>query len=255
VSVEAARPFYGRFAWAYDLLSARPVAAECAHIASMIDGRGLPADARVLDAGCGTGRYAVELARLGYRVTGLDASAALLAVAGERPGAAAVTFVPGDLTVLPASADYDVILCRGVLNDLIDDRVRQAAFVALAGVLASGGALVCDVRDWAATVLRKSGTPVHEKTVSTARGVLTFRSETRLEPATRQLRISEQHRLTAGDRTIRADYSFVMRCWTRDELDGVLSNAGFADIAYRGAYDPAVPAGATDRLVVTATRT
>ena len=67
MSAEAARPFYGRFAWAYDPLSARPVAAECAHIASMIDGRGLPGGARVLDAGCGTGRYAVELARLGYR--------------------------------------------------------------------------------------------------------------------------------------------------------------------------------------------
>ena len=67
MSAAGARSFYGRFGWAYDLLSARPVAAECAHIASMLDGRGLPADARVLDAGCGTGRYAVELARLGYR--------------------------------------------------------------------------------------------------------------------------------------------------------------------------------------------
>jgi ubiquinone/menaquinone biosynthesis C-methylase UbiE len=59
------RPFYGAFAWAYDLLSDRPVAAECATIAALFTARGRPPGARVLDAGGGTGRYTVELSRLG----------------------------------------------------------------------------------------------------------------------------------------------------------------------------------------------
>jgi magnesium-protoporphyrin O-methyltransferase len=47
----------------------------------------LPADLagrRVLDAGCGTGALAVELARRGARVVAVDLSATLVALAGER---------------------------------------------------------------------------------------------------------------------------------------------------------------------------
>jgi 2-polyprenyl-3-methyl-5-hydroxy-6-metoxy-1,4-benzoquinol methylase len=39
--------------------------------------------ARILDVGCGTGRHAIELARHGYSVTGIDLSASQLARARE----------------------------------------------------------------------------------------------------------------------------------------------------------------------------
>jgi SAM-dependent methyltransferase len=254
VSDSAARPFYGRFAWAYDLVSDRPIVEECAHIASIIIDHGLPPDARVLDAGCGTGRYAVELAQRGFRVTGLDASDDLLAVARRRPGATAVAFLLADLTSPPPQPPHDAVLCRGVLNDVLEDRLRRDTFLAFARTLKGGGVLMLDVRDWEATVSRKSREPVFEKTVETPQGTLAYRSETRLERGSRQLRIAEQHRLTAGKETISADYDFVMRCWTRDELDRLLAAAGFVDAEYRGGYDRAVPAGATDRLVVVTTR-
>jgi SAM-dependent methyltransferase len=253
VSGGAARPFYGRFAWAYDLLNDRPIVEECAHIASTIADRGLPSGARVLDAGCGTGRYAVELARRGFRVTGLDASHDLLAVARQRPGAAAVAFLLADLTSLPVEP-HDAALCRGVLNDVIEDRFRRDVFLAFAQTLRRGGVLMLDVREWEATVDRKSREPVLEKSVETPRGRLAYRSETRLEHCSRQLRIAERHRLTGGTETISADYDFVMRCWTRAQLDGLLAATGFVEPEYRGSYDRAVPAGATDRLVVVAAR-
>jgi hypothetical protein len=84
--------------------------------------------------------------------------------------------------------------------------------------------------------------------------MLTYRSETRLDPATRQLRIAERHVLIGTTGTTVADYDFVMRCWTRDELDRLLGEAGLTAIEYAGAYDRAVPVGATDRLVIAATR-
>jgi SAM-dependent methyltransferase len=254
VNADGARPFYGRFGWAYDLLSDRPIAAECTQIAAILAERGLPRDARLLDAGCGTGRYAVELARRGYRVAGLDASADLITVARQRAGAAAVTFVTAELTMLPPAPQYDAILCRGVLNDLVKDQSRRDAFRAFARALGRGGVLVLDVRDWEATVRRKTLEPVHEKTVETAHGTLTFRSDTRLEHDTRQLRIAERHVLATGGETTSADYEFVMRCWTRDELDALLAGAGFTAVEYRGSYERALPVGATDRLVAVAAR-
>jgi glycine/sarcosine N-methyltransferase len=248
------RPFYGSFAWAYDLLSDRPIVSECAQISSLLSDRGLPSDARLLDAGCGTGRHAVALAGRGYRVTGLDASADLIAVARQRAGAAVVEFITADLAALPVAPQYDAILCRGVLNDLVDDRTRGDAFQAFARALVNGGALVLDVREWEATARRKTREPVHERTVRTVDGTLTFRSESRLDRATRRLLITERHVLRCAERTTSADHDFVMRCWTRDELDALIAAAGFTAVEYQASFDRASPVGSTDRIVVVASR-
>ena len=130
---ERARPFYTAFAWAYDLLVDRPVEAECDHVALALAARGVPPGARVLDAGCGTGRYAAPLARRGYRVTGVDRSADLLAVARARLDGPAVAYARADLLALPVRRAFGGLLCRGVLNDLLDDDSRGAALAAFAG--------------------------------------------------------------------------------------------------------------------------
>ena len=142
------RPFYGSFGWAFDLLVERPVAAECAQIGALLGERGVAGDAALLDAGCGTGRYTLALAGMGYQVTGLDLSPELIAVARQHPGAAMVRFVVGDLTQPAPGSPYAAVLCRGVLNDLLDDQSRRDAFVAFARALHTGGVLLLDVRDW-----------------------------------------------------------------------------------------------------------
>jgi SAM-dependent methyltransferase len=250
-----ARPFYGSFAWAFDLLVERPVAAECEQIAAILSRRGVASDGSLLDAGCGTGRYALTLAGMGYRVTALDLSTELIAIARQRTGAAAVRFVVGDLTQPAPGSPYAVVLCRGVLNDLLEDQARRDAFIAFARALEPGGVLLLDVRDWDATARRRTAEPVHERIVETPRGTLAYRAEVRLDHARRRMLIAERHILTSGGRTTSADHDFVMRCWTRDELDALLARAGFEAITYQGAYDPAAPLGSTDRIVAVASRT
>jgi SAM-dependent methyltransferase len=253
-SPPAPRPFYGEFAWAYDHLVARPVDDECAAMAATLHRRGIGPGARVLDAGCGNGRYAVGLARRGFAVTGVDRSPGLLDEARVRVRDAAlpVQLEAGDLLALPAHPRYDAIVCRGVLNDLVDHAERGAVFEAFARALRPGGALLFDVREWAATAAGKGARPIAEKRVSTPRGLLVFRTETRLDPATRRMLIAERHTLTtATGHTVVATHDFVMRCWTREELEAILRRAGFEATEYAATYDGA-PAGAGDRLVVVA---
>ena len=139
----ALRPFYGEFAWAYDDLVARPVADECAGMAAALARRGIGPGATLLDAGCGTGRYAVELARRGFGDR-IDRSPRC---SPRRSGvrwmpAARVRFESGDLLALPGGGIRRDRLPRGA------QRSRRAGR-ALGGVRgvrarsAPGGAPCC----------------------------------------------------------------------------------------------------------------
>jgi SAM-dependent methyltransferase len=247
------RPFYAEYAWAFDLIIDRPVRKECAAIAQWLIERGALPGSTILDAGCGTGRYAAELARRGYLVHGIDRSPDLIAVARNSlaSGPGSVSFDTGDLLALPP-ARYDAVLCRGVLNDIIDDAAREAVFANLAGVLRPRGVLILDVREWTASEERKTREPLFRKRVSTDRGELTFTSVTALDRENRLLLIAERHELDSNGETHVSDFQFVMRCWEREELDTRLARHGFRHVRHYGAYDPGVDAGATDRLVAVA---
>lgn len=71
--------------------------ADLAGEARLVDAM-LPRQARVLDAGCGTGRVGGELARRGHTVVGVDVDPALIAAAeSDHPGP---TWLVGDLAEL-----------------------------------------------------------------------------------------------------------------------------------------------------------
>ena len=259
----AHRPFYDEYAWAYDFVIPPPNEGRLDFIADAFARRGVGAGSLVLDAGCGAGAYAVELARRGYVVEGVDRSPHLVAEARRRALAAraheaeglTVSFEVGDILGLPATGRYDGLLCRGVLNDLLDGRSRDEAFLSFARSLRPGGAVVLDVREWEASARRKIREPVFERTIETPRGALTFRSVTRVDPGTRRLLVEERHTLKerSGAESVAA-YDFQMRCWTREELEARLTRAGFGGFEFFGAYDAGAAEGAGDRLVCVASR-
>ena len=144
------------------------------------------------------------------------------------------------------------VLCRGVLNDLVDDEGREAAFASFAQALRPSGVLILDVREWEASAARKAHEPLFRKRVATDRGTLTFTSVTEVDRENRRLVLSERHSLSDGSQHHSSDYCFVMRCWTHDELGSVLERHGFIKVPYFGAYDAAIAAGTTDRLVAVA---
>lgn len=98
------------------------------------------AGARVLDAGCGMGRYLRVAAEAGARVIGLDLSWALQAARELTAGLAGVDLVRGDLLRPPlATGSFDQIYSLGVLDHTPDPR---RAFLALAPLLKPGGRIV-----------------------------------------------------------------------------------------------------------------
>lgn len=109
-------------------------------IDAVLDGLDLDAGARILDAGCGSGRNMVQLARRGT-VTGIELAPASLEAARER-GVGPV--VPGSLDEpLPfGDAAFDLALALDVLEHVEDDR---AALAELARVVAPGGRLLVTV--------------------------------------------------------------------------------------------------------------
>ena len=80
----------------------------------------LPPGSRILDVGCGTGRHAVELARRGYRVTGVDISSGMLAEAEKaaREANVEVELIHADATQFTSDKLFDaaICLCEGAFS-------------------------------------------------------------------------------------------------------------------------------------------
>ena len=66
---------------------------------------------RVLDAGCGPGRHALELARRGISVVGVDTSPDFVALGRGEAGDLPVEFHEADIRELRYDAEFDAVLC------------------------------------------------------------------------------------------------------------------------------------------------
>ncbi len=104
---------------------------------------------RVLDAGCGTGRVAIELAARGYAVAGVDLDPGMLVTA--RAKAPAIPWIEADLATLDAVADlpgtaggagFDVVVMAGNVMIFVAPGTEGAVLTALRAQLVDGGLLV-----------------------------------------------------------------------------------------------------------------
>jgi len=84
-----------------------------AEVDFLIETLGLSAGASVLDVGCGTGRHAIELARRGYRVTGVDISAGMLEQAKKDAQATGVQvqWRHENATAFTVNERFDGVIC------------------------------------------------------------------------------------------------------------------------------------------------
>jgi SAM-dependent methyltransferase len=117
-------------------------------LAALLDreeARRAPTLGKALDIGCGTGTHAIELARRGWEVTGVDAVAKAVETAREKVAAAdaEVRFLEGDATRLEDSVDdgHRFLLDVGCFHGFKSGQRRDYAKGASA-VSAPGGTLL-----------------------------------------------------------------------------------------------------------------
>ena len=102
----------------------------------------------VLDLGCGTGRLAIPLARLGKEVTGLDRSTPMLAFAERKAGPLSVRWVEGDFRSYDLRREFDLIIACGHAFQALLTEADQLTFLHCARRhLAATGLLAFDTRN------------------------------------------------------------------------------------------------------------
>ncbi len=111
---------------------------EAAYVATLVE-----PGASVLDAGCGTGRVAAELARRRYQVVGVDSDPSMLDVAYGLPG---VEWLEGDLATLALDDRFDLVVAAGNVLVFLEPGTEAEVVRRLAAHLVPGGLLVCGWR-------------------------------------------------------------------------------------------------------------
>ncbi len=100
----------------------------------------------ILDIGCGTGRHAIELARRGYTVTGVDLSASQLERARQKAAEAGVSLnlIQLNACSLPFKNEFDfaITLCEGGFSLQETDALNYKILEGAARALRSPGKLI-----------------------------------------------------------------------------------------------------------------
>ncbi|RKH20777.1 methyltransferase domain-containing protein [Corallococcus sp. CA047B] len=178
--------------------------------------------ANILDVCCGHGRHAIELARRGLSVTGLDLSSERLGMARERAQRAGVdiTWVQADMRTIPSRGQDAAILLYTSFSFLENDAAQLEALRSIRETLVPGGQLLIEVdnRDHA---LRQPPRQWGESET------LLWWEENRFEPRT-----SRNHRHYKGrdPRTGKAyEQRIHYRLFSAHELLGLLEQAGLRE--------------------------
>ena len=101
---------------------------------------------RILDVGCGTGRHAIELAKRGYTITGIDLSESLLTKARQKAldNKVQVDFLQQDARHLTFDQEFDaaIMLCEGGFPLMETDEMNFAILQQVTAALKSPGKFV-----------------------------------------------------------------------------------------------------------------
>ncbi|WP_102410424.1 methyltransferase domain-containing protein [Beduinella massiliensis] len=202
---------------------------------------------RVAECACGTGSLTVPLARMGYEMTGLDLSAGMLRAAGEKARRAGVRaqFVRQDMRALTLGRRADAVLatCDGV-NYLTDLEGVRAFFRAAFLSLCPGGGLFFDISS-----RYKLSQVLGDAFYGEERESVCYLWQNRWQEARQTVEMDLTFFVREADGRYRRFHELHrQRAHAREEIEGLLLEAGFEDVRAYGdkTFDP--PAQRAQRI-------
>jgi ubiquinone/menaquinone biosynthesis C-methylase UbiE len=207
---------------------------------------------RVIDLGCGTGSIAIPLAKRGYRVTGVDLSAEMLAIAYDkmRREQAEVTWVEQDMRDLQLPpADAVISLCDS-LSYLTEEADVKQTFQRVYDHLNPGGTFLFDVHS-PYKILHVFG----NHTFALVDDEVSYIWQCFCDPA----RLEVEHQLTfflrqTGGLYQRVEEAHWQRAYQPLQLIGWLKEAGFEEISLTADFLDLPPQETSERLFFAARR-
>jgi len=220
---------FARYARYYDLLYRDK---DYAGEARLVDGWLRAAGARpgaLLDLGCGTGAHAREFARLGWNVTGLDASVDMIELARSRtPAGAGVTYLTGQATDFELARKFSAIVSLFHVASYLAGPGDLAAMLGAARRhLPTGGVLVFDFWHGPGVLADPPAVRVREIADGADRMVRTARPALDLRTSTVEVRYELVVRDPAGRETDRCEEVHGLRYYFLPEVKSMLERAGF----------------------------
>src|SRR5271156_654552 len=220
---------------------------ESAFVASALS---LTPGASVLDLCCGQGRHSVQLAKRGFKVTGLDLNAEYLELASKAAEAAKVKIdtVTGDMREIPFEKKFDAIVNMyssfGYLESEDEDlRVLESA----AKALKDGGQLLLDMlnREWAIDNY------IQNDWHTGADGTL-YVERRDLDLATSRMHV--HFIVVDADGGRRESIGHIIRLYTLTEMTRLLERVGLRVTGVFGGFEREVYAIGTRRMIIVATK-
>ncbi len=223
------------------------------------------AGGQVLELGCGTGRVLLPCARAGARITGLDRSAAMIAVARDKLARETpevrdrVRLIRGDMASFDLGERFALITIPfRAFSHLLSTEEHLACLGLVHRHLVPGGRLAFDVFNPSLamlvdeTHLAEWGDEPEFATPEGARVVRRFRVTRRDLPG--QVQFLEMiYYITEPDGTSRRLVeSFSLRHFFRYEVEHLLARCGFADVRIDGDFE-GTPFGGTTPAEIVAT--
>ncbi|HLT36631.1 MAG TPA: class I SAM-dependent methyltransferase [Enhygromyxa sp.] len=189
----------------------------------------------VLDVGCGDGSHAIELAKLGARVTGLDNSLALLLAAAQNKETAGledgrVEFIHGDMRRLPRDREFNAAICIGTTLGYFEEEQNWACLQEMHDRLLPGGRLLIHVfnRDFVAPHLPSRSWWQGKRCMVIDEAEMNFFAN--------RLRV---HRTIIFDDGRQYEHYMFMRAYTVQDLGKAISQLGMRVIQVSGSRDTA----------------